>query len=41
VGDRNYLSKVLFARMPAASCVKDKDCADYADWNRAWQDART
>jgi putative spermidine/putrescine transport system substrate-binding protein len=40
VGDRNYLSKVLFARMPAASCVNDKDCADYADWNRAWQDAR-
>jgi spermidine/putrescine-binding protein len=40
VGDRAYLDKVIFARMPAASCVGDKDCADYADWNKAWQNAR-
>ncbi|GAA4498319.1 ABC transporter substrate-binding protein [Actinoallomurus oryzae] len=40
VGDRGYLSKVMFARMPAASCVNSKSCADYADWNRAWRDAR-
>jgi putative spermidine/putrescine transport system substrate-binding protein len=40
VGDRAYLSKVMFARMPAASCAGSKSCADYADWNRAWQDAR-
>lgn len=40
VGDRAYLDKVMFARMPAASCVNNKDCADYADWNKAWQDAR-
>lgn len=40
VGDRAYLDKVMFARIPAASCVNDKDCADYADWKRAWQDAR-
>ncbi|WP_329256590.1 ABC transporter substrate-binding protein [Actinoallomurus sp. NBC_01490] len=40
VGDRDYLSKVMFARMPAASCVNNKSCADYADWNRAWRDAR-
>lgn len=40
VGDRVYLNKIMFARMPAASCVNDKDCADYADWNRAWRDAR-
>jgi putative spermidine/putrescine transport system substrate-binding protein len=40
VGDRAYLDKVMFARMPAASCVNNKDCADYADWNKAWEDAR-
>ncbi len=40
VGDRSYLSKVMFARMPAASCAKDKGCADYAAWNHAWQNAR-
>jgi putative spermidine/putrescine transport system substrate-binding protein len=40
VGDRAYLDKVMFARMPAASCANNKDCADYADWYNAWKDAR-
>lgn len=40
VGDRAYLGKVMFARMPAASCTQHKGCADYADWNRVWREAR-
>jgi putative spermidine/putrescine transport system substrate-binding protein len=40
VGDKAYLSKLMFARMPAASCVNNKDCADYTDWMQAWQNAR-
>lgn len=40
VGDRAYLDRVMFARMPAASCANNKSCADYAEWNKAWQNAR-
>jgi spermidine/putrescine-binding protein len=39
VGDRSFLGKITFARLPAASCTGDK-CADYADWRSAWEDAR-
>lgn len=40
VGDRAYLNKVIFARTPAKDCGGGRrDCTDYAEWARAWQEA--
>ncbi len=40
VGDRGYMSRVVFARAPSKDCAVAKSCADYAAWNRAWRVAR-
>ncbi|MFA1549427.1 ABC transporter substrate-binding protein [Actinomadura chokoriensis] len=39
VGDRAYLSKVIFAHAPSKACgrkSKDDDCTDYAEWTKVW-----
>jgi putative spermidine/putrescine transport system substrate-binding protein len=38
VGDRSYLSKVMFGHTSTKLC-SSKSCTDYADWNRAWLEA--
>jgi putative spermidine/putrescine transport system substrate-binding protein len=40
VGDRAYISKIMFARTPVRNCPAGGDCTDYADWNREWLAAR-
>lgn len=41
VGDRSYLSRIIFARTPTKDCSgHGEGCADYAAWTRAWQTAR-
>ncbi|WP_245974528.1 extracellular solute-binding protein [Thermomonospora umbrina] len=41
VGDGSYLKKVIFARSPSKDCGEGRrECTDYAEWTRAWQEAR-
>ncbi|SEG62566.1 putative spermidine/putrescine transport system substrate-binding protein [Thermomonospora echinospora] len=42
VGDDAYLKKVIFARTPTRDCDGERrdECTDYAEWTRAWQEAR-
>jgi putative spermidine/putrescine transport system substrate-binding protein len=41
VGDRAYLSKIVFSRAPTRDCGgHGANCTDYAAWTRAWEDAR-
>lgn len=40
VGDRSYLSKIMFGRTPTKDCAGGNKCTDYAAWNRAWREAR-
>lgn len=45
VNDRDYISKVMFARTPTRDCDGEGDageggdCTDYAEWTRAWRGA--